>query len=213
MERVRCAKKDACHVWTSRAQTIDWCSYRRLNFHKLLSSITCPENRQVWCGTMKLGTDQLSSDLDFRARSSFSLYFSAMLDLWWSTFCQRRQKWPAATADRGTVLPKVVAAVQEQWPNVGTIRTLLLPDSAAPYKARATIQCLVGEKWQVLSHPPYRLLPIFCFENWSCWKEVFANSRLCKSDEFTTWCLTPFWGPYHLPGMAKATATLCWQPS
>ena len=40
----------------------------------------------------------------------------------------------------GTVLPKVVAAVQEQRPNVGTTRTVLLHDNAAPQKARDTGQ-------------------------------------------------------------------------
>ena len=42
----------------------------------------------------------------------------------------------------GTVLPTGVAACQEQRPNVGTTRTVLLHDSAAPRKARATIQYL-----------------------------------------------------------------------
>ena len=55
----------------------------------------------------------------------------------------------------GTGILSKVVAVQEQRPNVGTIRTLLLQDNAAPYKAGATIQVLGGEKLQVLPHPPY----------------------------------------------------------
>ena len=54
----------------------------------------------------------------------------------------------------GTVLPNV-ATVQEQRPNVVTTRTLLLHDHAAPHKVRATIQCLEGDKLQVVPHPPY----------------------------------------------------------
>lgn len=39
----------------------------------------------------------------------------------------------------GTILAKVVATVQEQRPNMGIARTLLLHDNAAPHKARVTI--------------------------------------------------------------------------
>ena len=55
----------------------------------------------------------------------------------------------------GTVLPTVAAAVQEQRPNVGTTRTLLIHDNAAPHKARATIQYVEGEMLHVLPHLPY----------------------------------------------------------
>ena len=69
----------------------------------------------------------------------------------------------------GTALPTLVAAVQEQRPNVGTTRTLLLHVNAAPHKARATIQYLEGEQLQVLPHPSYSpfmsLLAVFHFEN------------------------------------------------
>ena len=65
----------------------------------------------------------------------------------------------------GTVLPNVVAAVQEKRPNVGPTRTLLLHDNADPHKTRATILYLDGEKLQVLPHPPYSpdLAPCDCW--------------------------------------------------
>ena len=56
----------------------------------------------ISCGSMMPGTDQsyASSDLDFRARSSSSLYLTTKLDPWWSTLCQRRHQWPGATIHR-----------------------------------------------------------------------------------------------------------------
>ena len=56
----------------------------------------------------------------------------------------------------GTVLPEVVAAVQEQRPNVGITKTVLLHDNAVPHKTRATIiiQYVEGEKLHVLPQPP-----------------------------------------------------------
>ena len=47
----------------------------------------------------------------------------------------------------GTVLAKVVAAVQEQRPNMGTARTLLLHDNAAPF-----VVVVEGDKLHVLPH-------------------------------------------------------------
>jgi histone-lysine N-methyltransferase SETMAR len=54
-----------------------------------------------------------------------------------------------------TVLPKVVAAVQDQRPNVGTSRSMLLHDNAAPHKARATTQYLEAVQLHQLPHPAY----------------------------------------------------------
>ena len=94
-------------------------------------------SKQVWLGSIKPGTNQPSSDMDFRTQTGSSLYLSTTMDPWWSTFCPRGQQWPVATTQE-PLLPKVVAAAQEQRPNVGTTRTLLLHDNAAPHKARAT---------------------------------------------------------------------------
>ena len=168
----------------------------------------------VWLN--EAGDRPSSSDLDFRARSGSSQYFSTILDSWESTFCKRRQQWPAATTQEQYCQNKV-AAGQVQRPNLGTTRTLLLHDNAAPrHRARATIQYLEGEKWQVLPHPPYSpdLAPCdFClFSTLKTGlvgkKSVFANSRPCNSGEFTTSRHTPIGVPQRLPDMAKATETL-----
>jgi len=49
----------------------------------------------------------------------------------------------------GIVLSKAAAAV-------GTTKTLLLHNNAAPHISRATVQYLEGGKVQVLPHPPCR---------------------------------------------------------
>lgn len=54
-----------------------------------------------------------------------------------------------------TVLPQVKKSLDEQRPTVGTSRTLLLHDNAAPHKSRATTQSLQEQKIQVLPHPAY----------------------------------------------------------
>ena len=55
----------------------------------------------------------LSSDLGFTARRDSSLHLSTMLDLWWLTFCQRRQQWSVATW-QAQHLKMFVFVVQEQ---------------------------------------------------------------------------------------------------
>ena len=59
--------------------------------------MACRQNRQRWRRSMKPDTGQSSSDADFRARSGSSLYCSALLDPWRSTFCRRRRQWPVTT--------------------------------------------------------------------------------------------------------------------
>ena len=82
---------------------------------------------------------------------------------------------PAASIQEQYCRKLLRPAVDEQWPTVGTARTLLLRDNAAPHKASATIQYLEEEKLQVLPHQPYGLQPwfstmwllaVFHFENW-----------------------------------------------
>ena len=71
---------------------------------------------------------------------------------------------------------------------------------AAPHKARATVHHLEGDKLQVLPHPPYSPDLAPCdFGLFSTSKTdlagkkcFFANSRSCKSGEFTTSCHNPF---------------------
>lgn len=53
------------------------------------------------------------------------------------------------------VLQKVVDAVCEQRPNVGTSKTMLLHDNAAPHKAKVTTTFLEERRVKVLDHPPY----------------------------------------------------------
>ena len=62
----------------------------------------------------------------------------------------------------GRVPVKAVSVVQEQQPNVGNTRTLLLRGSAAPHKARASVQDLEREQLHVLTHPPYSPASAIC---------------------------------------------------
>ena len=81
----------------------------------------------------------------------------------------------------GTVLPKVVVAVHKQRPNVGTMRILLFHDSAAPHKARATIQYLEGEKLQ--APPTLQTWLHFhraTFGYFPLWKLALVERSFCK---------------------------------
>lgn len=115
-----------------------------------------------------------STDLDFSATSSSS-HFSSMLGFWWSTFCPSYFLWPEVSV------------------KCGTTKMLSLHSSAASCKARATVQHLVGEKLEVIPHPPNSpdlapcdLLFFFNVENRPCWQDIFVNARPSKSCEFTT---------------------------
>ena len=129
---------------------------------------------------MKPGTVQSSSDLEFRARSGSSLYFSTMLDLWWSTFCERRQQWPAASTQEQYCqkLLRLSRSSDQTWEPQGHYysMTMLL----RPHKATATVQYLEGEKLQVLPHPPY--IPDYwllsTLKTSLAEKNFFTNSRL-----------------------------------
>ena len=97
--------------------------------------MACPQNRKMWCGSMKPGTDESSPDLNFRARRASPLCFSTNAGLLpvdilpeKTTMTSRRYT--------GTVLPTVDAAAQDHRPNMVS---MLLHGNAAPHKTRATI--------------------------------------------------------------------------
>ena len=60
-----------------------------------------------------------------------------------------------ATYYTKVVLRRVVDAICEQRPTVGTSRTLMLHDNAAPHKAKVTTTFLEEREIKVLAHPPY----------------------------------------------------------
>ena len=130
-----------------------WRFHKKYHFRKL--SMDCRQNRQRWRGSMKPETGQSSSDADFRARSGSSLYCSALLDPWWSTFCRRRRQWPVTTTQehyQQKLLPlsgssSLTWESQEERCYSNAMRL--------PHKARATAQCLEGEQLRALAHPPY----------------------------------------------------------
>ena len=88
---------------------------------------------------MKRGTDQSSSDLDFRAKSCSLLYFRTMLVV------DKLLRKTKMTSHHYT----------DQGPNVGTIRKLSLRSNAAPHKAGATLQHRERGTLQVMPHLPY----------------------------------------------------------
>ena len=112
----------------------------------------------------------------------------------------------------GTVLPKGVVTVQEQRPNVGTTRTLLLHDISSPTKQGQFSVWREKTDKSCPTHPT--VLTFGCFPLWElalleiCF--VVANLRPRKSGEFTTWCHTPFGVPQRLPEMAVFKATVTW---
>ena len=53
------------------------------------------------------------------------------------------------------ILPQIKNSIDEQRPTVGTSRTLLLHDNAAPHKSRATTQAIQELTIKVLPHPAY----------------------------------------------------------
>ena len=116
----------------------------------------------VWIGE---AVDRLQTWPDFTTRSGSSLYCSTMLDPRLSHYAREDNNdqqplhrnstdnsccgCPRAATKRGNHRILYYLILEKfKW-------TLLLHDNAAPHKARATIQYLEGEKWQVLPHPPY----------------------------------------------------------
>ena len=162
-----------------------------MSFHAVSSK------QAKWCRSMKPETD--------RAGSGFSLYISTMLGDQWSTFCRNTMTGDHYT---GTVLAKVVAAVQEQWQNMGTARTLLLHDSAAPFVVVVVVE---GEKLHVLPHSA-------CTPDLAPCDSLLLYTLILKTGLAAKNC---FWRQHlakvansqlhvqHLPNMAEATATLC----
>ena len=53
-----------------------------------------------------------------------------------------------------TVIPKLVSAITEKKPKVGTRRSFLLQDVRL-HKAAGTRECLASHGFTVLDHPPY----------------------------------------------------------
>ena len=81
----------------------------------------------------------------------------------------------------GTVLPKVVAAVQEQRPNVGTTRTLLLHDNAAPSPQSNGHSSVSGGRKVTSPAPPTSMADHWLFSTFKtslAEKIFFTNSRL-----------------------------------
>ena len=72
----------------------------------------------------------------FQGRSGSSLFFSTMLDPWWSTCCQRRQQWPAATTQEQycQTLLRLSRSSEQPWEPQEHCHsmTMLLPTNQRP---------------------------------------------------------------------------------
>ena len=177
--------------------------------------MACPQNRQMRCGSMKPATDQSSSDLVYRARSGSSLYLSTMLNPGGRHSAREDNDQPPlhrnSTARSCCGCPG--AATKR-----GNHMDIVTPWQCC-YPQRNDHNSVSGRRKDTSLDPPTLqpclitmwLWAVFHFENWTCWKELFANSRPRKSGEFTTSCHALFGIPQRLPEMAMATATLCEQ--
>ena len=130
-----------CHVWTARAQTTDWCCHRRYKFHKLLWHALKTDKYGVkeWSRGQTSRPQPWISEQEAALHYIFNHAGPLVVDI-------LPEKTTTSRHYKGTVLPKVVAAVQEQRANMGTTRTWLLHDNATPHKRWATSQYLEGEK-------------------------------------------------------------------
>lgn len=137
MRRVRCATTNACRTRTARAQTnchagtgVSYasmaCPQNRpdvtvlvgrktpsyLLTYVLTYLLTCPQNRQTWCGTMKPGTEQSSSDRISEQQAALHYIYQPC----WSPGGRRsvREDNPDKSRLTGAMLTEAVFAVQEQ---------------------------------------------------------------------------------------------------
>ena len=147
MERARCAKQMLAMFEPQGLKQLT--CYRRWNFHKLLWH-SLKTGKYAWCGSMKPGTDQSSSDWISEQEAALHYIFQPR----WNPdgrHSAREDNNDQPPLHRNTTA-KGCCACPGAVTTHGTTSTLLHHDNAAPHKARATIQHLEGGKVQVLPH-------------------------------------------------------------